>query len=79
MFRSQRILVIAAKPDAVWAEFSRFMYIADICEGITHVDAMTDGENGVGSKRHNHFANDNGSMVEEITAWSPIKATPQRT
>lgn len=70
MIRTQRNLIIDASADAIWAELSRFMHIDEFCDGITHVDAMTTGEDGVGSKRRNHFAGGNGSMVEEVTEWS---------
>lgn len=70
MIRTQRSHVIDASTDAIWAELSRYMHIDEICEGITHVDALSVGDNGVGSKRRNHFAGGNGSMVEEVTEWT---------
>ena len=73
MIRAQTDLVINATPEAIWAELSRYMHIDEICEGIERVDALTTGEDGLGSKRRNHFAGDNGSMVEEVIEWNPNK------
>ena len=70
MIRAQKDLIINATPEAIWAELSRYMHIDEICEGIERVDALTTGEDGVGSKRRNHFAGDNGSMVEEVIEWN---------
>jgi hypothetical protein len=65
-----RTLEIDATPDAIWAEIGRFMQIDEFAPFVTSVDALTAGENGIGSKRLNHF--DNGtSMVEEVTQWRP--------
>ena len=73
MIRAQTDLVINATPEAIWAEISRYMHIDEFCEGIERVDAITTGEDGLGSKRRNHFAGDNGSMVEEVIEWNPNK------
>lgn len=73
MIRAQTDLVINATPEAIWAELSRYMHIDEICEGIERVDAITTGEDGLGSKRRNHFAGDNGSMVEEVIEWNSNK------
>ena len=46
------------------------MHIDEFAPLIESVDALTDGEDGVGSKRRNHF--DNGSsIIEEVVAWEP--------
>ena len=64
----ERTLKIEAAPDAVWAVLGRFMHIDEFAPLVKSVDALTDGEDGVGSKRRNNF--DNGSsMVEEVTEW----------
>ncbi|MDG2341345.1 MAG: SRPBCC family protein, partial [Paracoccaceae bacterium] len=70
MIRAQRNHIINATPDEIWAVLSRYMHIDEFCAGITHVDALTTGEDGVGSKRRNNFADDNGSMVEEVIEWT---------
>ena len=70
MIHHERTLTINAAPDAVWAVLSRYMHIDEFAPQITSVDALTDGEVGVGSKRRNHFANGT-SVVEEVTAWKP--------
>lgn len=70
MIHFQRTETINATPEAVWAVLSRYMHIDEFAPLITSVDALTDGEEGVGSKRRNHF--DNGtSLVEEVTEWKP--------
>jgi len=68
MIHFERTLEIDANPDDVWAVLGRFMHIDEFAPLIKSVDALTEGENGVGSKRRNHF--DNGtSLVEEVTEW----------
>lgn len=68
MIHFQRTNTIDAAPEAVWAVLGNFMHIDEFAPLITSVDALTDGEDGVGSKRRNHF--DNGtSLVEEVTVW----------
>ena len=62
MLHLHRDITINAKPDAVWAVLSRYMHIDEFAPFIDKVDALTDGENGVGSKRRNHFSNGD-SMV----------------
>lgn len=70
MIHHERSLTIDATPDAVWAVLSRYTHINEFAPQITSVDALTEGEAGVGSKRRNHFANGT-SLVEEVTAWKP--------
>lgn len=70
MIHFKRSLTIDAAPEAVWAVLSRFMHIDEFAPFITSVDALTEGENGVGSKRRNHFENGT-SLVEEVIAWDP--------
>jgi len=68
MIHFERTIEINANPDNVWAVLSRFMHIDEFAPLIKSVDALTDGEDGVGSKRRNHF--DNGtSLVEEVIEW----------
>ena len=68
MIHFQRTLDIDATPEALWAVISRFMHIDEFAPRVKSVDALTDGEDGVGSKRRCHF-HDGGSVVEEVTAW----------
>lgn len=68
MIHHEKSLEIDATPEAVWGEISRYMNIDEFAPFVTKVDALTEGENGVGSIRRNHF--DNGSsMVEEVIKW----------
>lgn len=70
MIHGERSIEIDAPPEAVWTELARYMHIDEFAPQITSVDALSDGEDGVGSKRRNHFDN-GGSMVEEVTDWRP--------
>jgi carbon monoxide dehydrogenase subunit G len=68
MIHYERTLEIDATPDDVWAVAGNFMHIDEFAPFIKSVDALTDGEDGIGSKRRNHF--DNGTtLVEEVTEW----------
>ena len=70
MTHYERSLDIRATPQEIWAVLGRFMDIHEFAPLVTSVDALTDGEDGVGSKRLNHF--DNGtSITEEVTHWEP--------
>lgn len=68
MIHFERSRQIDATPDAVWAVLGRFMHIDEFAPQIETVDALTTGEDGLGSKRRNHFANST-SVVEEIVDW----------
>ena len=68
MIHFQRSLIIDATPEAVWDVLRRFMNIDEFAPQVTSVDALTDGENKVGSKRRCHFQDDN-SMAEEVVQW----------
>ena len=70
MIHFERYLKIDATPNAVWAVLSRFMRIDEFAPEIVLVDALTDGDVGMGSKRSNHFKNGT-SLVEEATSWRP--------
>lgn len=70
MIHFQRTHTIDASPEAVWAVLGRFMHIDDFAPLITSVDALTDGEDGLGSKRRNIFENGT-SLVEKVIAWVP--------
>ena len=68
MIHLERTLDIDAAPDAVWAMLGRLMHIDEFAPQVKSVEALTSGEDGVGSKRRCHF--DNGSSVaEEVTEW----------
>ena len=68
MIHYERMLDIDATPDALWAVIGRFMHIDEFAPLVESVDALTEGENGVGSKRRCNF-NDGTSVVEEVTQW----------
>lgn len=70
MIHFKRAHTIDAKPDAVWAVLGRYMHIDAFAPLITSVDALTEGEVGLGSKRRNNFENGT-SVVEEVTVWKP--------
>ncbi|GAB5437731.1 SRPBCC family protein [Falsiruegeria mediterranea] len=70
MIHFERSLSLDATPDEVWAVLGSFMQIDRFAPDIVSVDALTTGEDGVGSKRRNHFKNGT-SLVEEVTDWSP--------
>ncbi|WP_214652608.1 SRPBCC family protein [Ruegeria lacuscaerulensis] len=68
MIHFERSLEIDASPEAVWAVLGRFMNIDEFAPQVKSVDALTDGQNGVGSKRRCHFENGT-SLIEEVTDW----------
>ncbi len=68
MIHYERTLDIDATPDALWEVISRFMHIDEFAPLVKAVDALTDGEDGVGSKRRCHF-DDGSSVVEVVTEW----------
>ncbi|WP_136657603.1 SRPBCC family protein [Nitratireductor sp. XY-223] len=70
MIHHERTLELEATPDAVWAVIGRFMHIDDFAPQVKSVDALTEGEDGMGSKRRCHFDNGN-SLVEEVIRWEP--------
>lgn len=70
MIHFQRSHVIDASPEAVWAVLGRYMHVDEFAPQITSVEALTTGDDGVGSKRRNHFQNGT-SLVEEVIAWNP--------
>ena len=49
MIHFERTLEIDATPDAVWAVLGNFMHIDEFAPEIVSVDALTDGEDGVGT------------------------------
>ena len=68
MIHFERSIDIEATPESIWAVIGRFMHIDEFAPLITSVDALTDGEDGVGSKRRCNFK-DGSSVVEEVTEW----------
>ncbi len=68
MIHHEKSLEIDAHPDTVWAVLSRFMHIDEFAPRVRSVDALTNGEIGIGSKRRCHFK-DGTSLVEEVTTW----------
>ncbi len=72
MIHFKRSLDIKATPQALWTVIGRFMHIDEFAPLIKSVDALTDGEDGVGSKRRCNF-NDGSSVVEEVTEWEACR------
>ncbi len=72
MTKIQRSLTMPATSDAIWAVLGRYMHIDDFAPEVSSVEALTHGENGVGSKRRCVFEN-GSSLVEEVNAWTPGK------
>jgi len=70
MIHFERALDIDATPDALWSVVGRFMHIDEFAPLVASVDAITDGEDRVGSKRRCNF-DDGTSVVEEVTTWEP--------
>ncbi len=68
MIHHQRTLVIDASPKAVWGVLGRFMHIDEFAPFVETVEALTSGDDQVGSKRRCHFT-DGSAMVEEVTEW----------
>lgn len=69
MIHYKRTLDIDATSDKLWAVISRFMHIDEFAPLIKSVDAITNGEDGIGSKRRCNF-DDGTSVVEEVTEWN---------
>lgn len=61
---------INATPQDIWAVISRYMHIDEFAPFVKSTDALTSGDNGVGSKRRNNFENGT-TMVEEVIVWTP--------
>ncbi len=72
MIHFERTTDIDATSEAVWAVLGRYMHIHEFAPQVVSVDALTDGEDGVGSKRRCHFEN-GSSVVEEVTEWEAGK------
>ncbi|NKB67367.1 MAG: DUF1857 family protein [Candidatus Latescibacteria bacterium] len=70
MIHNERTLDVEATPEEVWAVLGRYMHMHEFAPRIESIDALTDGEDGVGSQRRCHFS-DGTSVVEEVTAWEP--------
>ncbi|MEM7300301.1 MAG: SRPBCC family protein [Pseudomonadota bacterium] len=70
MIHFQRTRTINAAPEAVWAVLGRFMQIDEFAPQIASVEALTSGEDGMGSRRRNVFGNGT-SLVEEVVEWNP--------
>lgn len=68
MIHIQKHHTINATPEAVWQVLGDYMKVDEFCPLVVSVDALTEGKDGVGSKRRNNFTNGT-SIVEEVTAW----------
>lgn len=60
--------LIKADSNDVWAVLGRFMHIDEFAPEIASVDALTTGDDQVGSRRRCTFKN-GGDIVEEVTEW----------
>ena len=76
MIHNQRTTEVDATPQEVWAVLGRFMHIQEFAPRIRTVDALTDGEDGVGSRRRCNFE-DGTSLVEEVTEWEDNRSLPR--
>ncbi len=72
MIHFERALDIDATPVALWSVVGRFMHIDGFAPLVASVDALTEGEDQVGSRRRCNF-DDGTSVVEEVTAWEPLR------
>ncbi|MES0872103.1 SRPBCC family protein [Pseudovibrio sp. SCP19] len=68
MIHFERSLMIDARAHAIWNVLGKFMQIDEFAPLLKSVDALTEGPDGVGSKRRCHFE-DGNSVVEEVTEW----------
>lgn len=70
MQNCSRSIEIEGTPTDVWAVLSRYMYADEYCPLVVSVEALTTGEDGVGSKRRNFFENGT-SITEKVVEWEP--------
>ena len=70
MIHNERTLEVDAAPEEVWAVLGRFMHMHEFSPTVESVDALTDDNGGMGSKRRCHFQ-DGTSVVEEVVEWEP--------
>ncbi len=68
MIHIQKNHTVNAEPEAVWQVLGDYMHDDEFCPLVESVDALTQGKDGVGSRRRNNFTNGT-SMVEEVTVW----------
>lgn len=68
MLRVERVLEMDATPAQVWAVMGQFMHIDAFAPQVVRAEALTVGEDQVGSKRRCHFENGQ-SVVETVTEW----------
>ena len=70
MIHIERHREIDASAEAVWSVVGKYMDVKEFAPFIVEVQALTDGEDGVGSIRKNIFKN-GYYFVEEVTEWNP--------
>lgn len=70
MIHRARSLEINAMPEVIWAELARYMHVDEFAPFVVSVDALTSGDDGLGSTRRNNFANGT-SITEEVIEWVP--------
>lgn len=61
MIHNERSIDIDAAPEEVWGVLGRYMHMHEFAPSIESIDALTEGEDGVGSKttlqfRRRHFS-----------------------
>ncbi|GAA6209468.1 hypothetical protein NBRC116601_27610 [Cognatishimia sp. WU-CL00825] len=70
MLNCSRSIELDATPEEVWAVIGRYMQAEQYCPLVVSVEALTTGEDGVGSKRRNFFENGT-SITEKVIEWTP--------
>jgi hypothetical protein len=70
MIHRSSTLEIDATAEEIWAVIGRYMFIHEYAPFVKTTDALTTGDDGVGSKRRNNFENGT-TMVEEAIVWTP--------
>ena len=57
MIHIQQNHTVNAEPEAVWQVLGDYMHDDEFCPLVESVDALTQGKDGVGSRRRNNFTN----------------------
>jgi len=70
MIYRSKYLELDASLQEIWDVIGRYMFIDEFAPFVKSTDALTSGEDGVGSKRRNNFENGT-TMVEEVIIWAP--------
>lgn len=70
MVKCSRSIQLDATPEEVWGVIGRYMLANEYSPLVVSVEALTTGEDGIGSKRRNFFENGT-SITEEVIEWVP--------